>query len=74
MECKEAVQSLVYAAARFSEFPELRDLRSVFIDRYGPPLEVFVNKEVITHAPLHYLLINHIGPGLFIEVILVFLY
>ncbi|KAJ6415928.1 hypothetical protein OIU84_004674 [Salix udensis] len=47
VECKEAVQSLVYAAARFSEFPELRDLRSVFIDRYGPPLEVFVNKEFV---------------------------
>ncbi|KAF9685235.1 hypothetical protein SADUNF_Sadunf03G0033700 [Salix dunnii] len=46
-ECREAVQSLVYAAARFSEFPELRDLRSVFIDRYGPPLEVFVNKEFV---------------------------
>ena len=24
-ECREAVQSLIYAAARFSEFPELRD-------------------------------------------------
>ncbi|KAH8514341.1 hypothetical protein H0E87_007249 [Populus deltoides] len=46
-ECKEAVQSLIYAAARFSEFPELRDLRSVFINRYGPPLEALVNKEFV---------------------------
>ncbi|CAK7356675.1 unnamed protein product [Dovyalis caffra] len=46
-ECNEAVQSLIYAAARFSEFPELRDLRSAFIDRYGPPLESFVNKEFV---------------------------
>ncbi|KAH8514432.1 hypothetical protein H0E87_007311 [Populus deltoides] len=46
-ECKEAVQSLIYAAARFSEFPELRHLRSVFINRYGPPLEALVNKEFV---------------------------
>lgn len=46
-ECKEAVQSLIYAAARFSEFPELRDLRSEFINRYGPPLEALVNKEFV---------------------------
>ncbi|KAI9397572.1 hypothetical protein POPTR_003G054700v4 [Populus trichocarpa] len=46
-ECKEAVQSLIYAAARFSKFPELRDLRSVFINRYGPPLEALVNKEFV---------------------------
>jgi vacuolar protein sorting-associated protein IST1 len=44
------VQSLIYAAARFSEFPELRDLRSAFIGRYGPSLEAFVNKEVITDS------------------------
>ena len=44
------MQSLIYAAARFSKFPELRDLRSVFINRYGPPLEAFVNKEVITDS------------------------
>ncbi|KAJ6342586.1 hypothetical protein OIU78_010511 [Salix suchowensis] len=44
-ECREAVQSLIYAAARFSEFPELRDLRSAFIGRYGPSLEAFVNEE-----------------------------
>ncbi|KAJ6715218.1 IST1 FAMILY MEMBER [Salix viminalis] len=44
-ECRETVQSLIYAAARFSEFPELRDLRSAFIGRYGPSLEAFVNEE-----------------------------
>lgn len=46
-ECCEAISSLVYAAARVSEVPELRDLRSLFADRYGTnSLEQFVNPEV----------------------------
>ncbi|CAK7338014.1 unnamed protein product [Dovyalis caffra] len=49
-ECEEVVQSLIYAAPRFFEFPELQDLHSAFIDIYGPPLESFVNKEVITDS------------------------
>ncbi|CAN0878263.1 hypothetical protein LINGRAHAP2_LOCUS12380 [Linum grandiflorum] len=44
-ECREAIQSLMYAAARLAEFPELRDLRSVFVQRYGDCLELFLNKE-----------------------------
>ncbi|KDP37221.1 hypothetical protein JCGZ_06277 [Jatropha curcas] len=44
-ECKEAVQSLIYAAARIAEFPELRDLRSLFTERYGNSLEPYTNKE-----------------------------
>ncbi|XP_015572780.2 uncharacterized protein LOC8274522 isoform X1 [Ricinus communis] len=44
-ECREAVQSLIYAAARIAEFPELRDLRTLFNERYGNCLECFLNKE-----------------------------
>lgn len=36
----------MYAAARFADLPELRELRSLFADRYGKSLEPFVNKEV----------------------------
>lgn len=46
-ECKEAVQSLIYATARFSEFPELRDLRTQFRERYGTSTEPFVNKQFV---------------------------
>nr|GEV55653.1 IST1-like protein [Tanacetum cinerariifolium] len=44
-ECTEAVSSLMYAAARFADLPELRELRSLFTERYGNSLESFVNKE-----------------------------
>ncbi|KAE7997438.1 hypothetical protein FH972_002076 [Carpinus fangiana] len=46
-ECKEAVPSLMYAAARFSDLPELRDLRSMFTERYGNSLESYINKEFV---------------------------
>ncbi|KAM7255531.1 hypothetical protein ACFE04_008429 [Oxalis oulophora] len=46
-ECKEAVQSLIYAAARFADLPELRDLRSMFTEKYGSSVEPFVNKEFV---------------------------
>ncbi|EOA35327.1 hypothetical protein CARUB_v10020510mg [Capsella rubella] len=46
-ECREAISSLVYAAARVSEVPELRDLRSLFAERYGNTLEQFVNPEFV---------------------------
>jgi hypothetical protein len=45
-ECREAVSSLMFAAARFSDMPELRDLRQIFHERYGNSLELFVNQEV----------------------------
>ncbi|CAN1132991.1 hypothetical protein LINPERHAP2_LOCUS7383 [Linum perenne] len=35
----------MYAAARLAEFPELRDLRSLFTHRYGDCLELFINKQ-----------------------------
>lgn len=43
-ECRETVASLMHAAARFSDLPELRDLRDVFQDRYGNGLECYVNQ------------------------------
>ncbi|GLT62183.1 hypothetical protein SLA2020_348390 [Shorea laevis] len=46
-ECKEAVPSLMYAAARFYDLPELRDLRTVFTDRYRNSLESYTNKEFV---------------------------
>ncbi|KAF3957081.1 hypothetical protein CMV_017865 [Castanea mollissima] len=48
-ECREAVSSLMFAAARFSDLPELRDLRQIFQERYGNSLELFVNQEFETH-------------------------
>ncbi|XP_030954382.1 uncharacterized protein LOC115976950 [Quercus lobata] len=48
-ECREAVSSLMFSAARFSDLPELRDLRQMFQERYGNSLELFVNQEFVTH-------------------------
>ncbi|GLT62184.1 hypothetical protein SLA2020_348400 [Shorea laevis] len=39
-ECKEAVPSLMYAAARFYDLPELRDLRTMFTERYRNSLSL----------------------------------
>ncbi|OWM89909.1 uncharacterized protein LOC116195424 [Punica granatum] len=44
-ECKEAVSSLMFAAARFSDLPELRDLRQIFHERYGNSLDYCLNRE-----------------------------
>lgn len=49
-ECREAVSSLMFAAARFSDLPELRDLRQIFQDRYGNSLECYVNQKVTIHV------------------------
>ncbi|XP_022893355.1 uncharacterized protein LOC111407889 [Olea europaea var. sylvestris] len=46
-DCREAVSSLIFAAARFSDLPELRDLRDTFLERYGNSLECFVNQKFI---------------------------
>ncbi|KAL1340493.1 hypothetical protein HN51_026873 [Arachis hypogaea] len=46
-ECKEAVPSLIYAAARISNLPELRDLRTLFTDKFGNSLEPCTSKELI---------------------------
>ncbi|KAA8540420.1 hypothetical protein F0562_024661 [Nyssa sinensis] len=46
-ECREAVSSLIFAAARFADLPELRELRSIFTGRYGNSLESYVNQEFV---------------------------
>lgn len=48
-DCREAVSSLMFAAARFADLPELRELRGLFTERYGKSVEHFANKEVIVH-------------------------
>lgn len=45
--CREAVASLMFAAARFSDLPELRDVRDLFQQRYGSSLECFVNQKFV---------------------------
>ncbi|XP_016444578.1 uncharacterized protein LOC107769833 [Nicotiana tabacum] len=46
-ECREAVSSLIFAAARLSDVPELRQLRSVFTERYENSVECYVSKEFV---------------------------
>lgn len=46
-ECKEAVATLIYAAARFADLPELRELRNLFTEKYGSSFGSFTNKEVV---------------------------
>ncbi|KAL4295303.1 hypothetical protein GQ457_12G023310 [Hibiscus cannabinus] len=49
-DCREAVSSLMFAAARFSDLPELRDLRQIFHERYANSLELFVNKQLVENS------------------------
>ncbi|XAR53327.1 hypothetical protein NMG60_11021849 [Bertholletia excelsa] len=51
-ECRGAVGSLMFAAARFSDLPELRDLRDAFQERYGSSLEHFANREFVEKLAL----------------------
>ncbi|XP_055819737.1 uncharacterized protein LOC129888755 isoform X2 [Solanum dulcamara] len=46
-ECREAVSTLMFSAARLSDLPELRELRAIFTERYGNSLECFVNQEFV---------------------------
>ncbi|XP_023514654.1 uncharacterized protein LOC111778886 [Cucurbita pepo subsp. pepo] len=46
-ECNEAVASLIYAAARFADLPELRELRNFFTGKYGCSFEPFTSIELI---------------------------
>ncbi|KAJ9167805.1 hypothetical protein P3X46_019398 [Hevea brasiliensis] len=46
-DCREAVSSLMFAAARFSDLPELRELRDIFYERYGNSVELFANQEFV---------------------------
>ncbi|KAK5831004.1 IST1-like protein [Gossypium arboreum] len=46
-ECREAVPSLIYAAARFADLPELRELRTIFTEKYGNSLDSYLNQEFV---------------------------
>ncbi|KAG6535095.1 hypothetical protein ZIOFF_000049 [Zingiber officinale] len=46
-EAMEAIATLIFAAARFSDLPELCDLRHVFTDRYGSSLGLSINAEFV---------------------------
>ncbi|XP_044495780.1 IST1-like protein [Mangifera indica] len=46
-ECREAVATLIDAAARFADLPEARKLRTVFSERYGSFFANFVSKEFV---------------------------
>ncbi|XP_051134829.1 vacuolar protein sorting-associated protein IST1-like [Andrographis paniculata] len=49
-DCREAVSSLMYAAARFADLPELRQLRTLFSERYGRSLDPYVEKQFAEKA------------------------
>ncbi|KZV56098.1 hypothetical protein F511_06115 [Dorcoceras hygrometricum] len=44
-ECREAVASLMFGAAILAELPELRQLRTLFSERYTNALEFYVDKQ-----------------------------
>jgi hypothetical protein len=45
-EALEAVSTIIFAAARFPDLPELCDLRRIFTEKYGSSCEPFINQEV----------------------------
>ncbi|KAL5212837.1 hypothetical protein ABZP36_023684 [Zizania latifolia] len=46
-EAMEAVSTLIFAAARFPDLPELCDVRHMFTERYGSSIEPFVSSEFV---------------------------
>uniref|UniRef100_A0A7N0T7Z1 Uncharacterized protein n=1 Tax=Kalanchoe fedtschenkoi TaxID=63787 RepID=A0A7N0T7Z1_KALFE len=46
-ESKAAVSSLMFAAARVSDLPELRELRETFQEKYGNSLQYSVNQKFV---------------------------
>ncbi|KAJ0680234.1 putative vacuolar protein sorting-associated protein Ist1 [Helianthus annuus] len=52
-ECMEAIPTLMFAAARFADLPELRELRSIFYERYENHLEPYVNQEFVKNLKAH---------------------
>ncbi|KAG2613824.1 hypothetical protein PVAP13_4KG390000 [Panicum virgatum] len=46
-ETREAVSTLIFAAARFPDLPELCDLRLIFTEKYGNFVEPFVSLEFV---------------------------
>nr|VDC64866.1 unnamed protein product [Brassica rapa] len=51
-ECREAVSSLIYAAAWVPDVPELKDLRAVFTRRFGSFIASSVNYELVEKTEL----------------------
>ncbi|CAN6932867.1 unnamed protein product [Brassica oleracea var. botrytis] len=51
-ECKEAVSSLIHAAAWVPDVPELKDLRAVFTHRFGSFIHSSVNHELVEKTEL----------------------
>ncbi|KAL2929246.1 IST1-like protein [Bienertia sinuspersici] len=51
-DCREAVASLMFAAARFSDLPELRELRDLFQGKYGSSVEYYVNQKLVENISL----------------------
>ncbi|CDY49898.1 BnaA05g14950D [Brassica napus] len=51
-ECKEAVSSLIHAAAWVPDVPELKDLRAVFTKRFGSFIHSSVNHELVEKTEL----------------------
>ncbi|XP_068643956.1 uncharacterized protein [Aristolochia californica] len=51
-ESKEAVGTVMFAAARYADLPELSDLRRIFTEKYGNSLESFVNQEFVDRISL----------------------
>ncbi|CAH8386022.1 unnamed protein product [Eruca vesicaria subsp. sativa] len=51
-ECREAVSSLIYAAAWVPDVPELRDLRAMFTRRFGSFIASSVNYELVEKTEL----------------------
>lgn len=51
-EAMEAISTLIFAAARFPDLPELCDLRHAFVERYGSHMESSVKAEVPILLPL----------------------
>ncbi|KAG6422292.1 hypothetical protein SASPL_118858 [Salvia splendens] len=52
-ECREAAASLAFAAARFADLPELRELRTLFAERYVKSLDYYVNKQFTEMLTAH---------------------
>uniref|UniRef100_A0A453NE86 IST1-like protein n=1 Tax=Aegilops tauschii subsp. strangulata TaxID=200361 RepID=A0A453NE86_AEGTS len=46
-EALEAVSTLIFAAARYPDLPELCELRHVFTEKYGASIEPFVSSEFV---------------------------
>lgn len=51
-EAMETISTLIFAAARFSDLPELCNLRHAFTERYGSQMESCVDAEVLTLLPI----------------------